>query len=126
MNETGAGANRTRKSGGNRVKEVAASPLARERELRPEIGRRLAEARRAANLRQSDAADRIGVTQSRITRLEAGSARLLYLEAVELAELYGVPVLSFDPRQLSAGDHVPRRRRRVNATTSQSGSERAP
>lgn len=126
MSEAAAGGKRTRKSGGHRANQTAASPLTRERELRPEIGRRLGEARRTANLRQSDVADRLGVTQSRITRLEAGSARLLYLEAVELADLYGVPVLSFDPRQPSAGDHAPRRRRRVNATTSRSRSAPAP
>lgn len=61
------------------------------------VGRRLAGARRAAGMTQTEAARQLGVPQSRIARLETGDRRLLLTEATELAALYDIGVRSLDP-----------------------------
>ena len=61
------------------------------------VGRRLAAARAAAALSQAEAAKKLGFAQSRIAKLETGSRRLLFSEAIDLADLYGVAVASFVP-----------------------------
>lgn len=63
-----------------------------------DIGRRLAQARVAAERTQAQAADALGLAQTAIAKLEAGARTLGFLEALELADLYGVSVLRFDPR----------------------------
>jgi transcriptional regulator with XRE-family HTH domain len=62
------------------------------------VGALLSAARRATDLTQAEVARRLGVAQSRIAKLEVGSRRLLFSEAVSLADLYGVPITSFVPR----------------------------
>lgn len=61
------------------------------------IGRRLADARTTAGLTQTEAARRLGFAQSRVAKLEIGTRRLLFSEAVDLATLYEVSVLDFIP-----------------------------
>jgi transcriptional regulator with XRE-family HTH domain len=61
------------------------------------LGRRLAAARTAAGFSQADAAHRLGFAQSRIAKLETGSRRLLFSEAIDLAEIYRVDVSDFVP-----------------------------
>ena len=60
-----------------------------------QVGARLAAARRAAGLSQTDVGRLLGIPQSRVAKLEAGDRRLQYLEAFEYAELYGVVVEAF-------------------------------
>jgi transcriptional regulator with XRE-family HTH domain len=69
------------------------------------IGRLLGDAREDAGLPQSAAARTLGAAQSRIAKLELGRRRLLFAEAVLLAQLYGVEISRFDPRR-----HRPRLR----------------
>ena len=66
------------------------------------IGTLLGDARAAAGLSQSEVAKRLGVAQSRIAKLELGTRRLLFIEAVELAEVYGVDLARFDPRSYTS------------------------
>lgn len=51
----------------------------------------------AAGLSQAAAAIALGFAQSRIAKLETGSRRLLFSEAVDLARLYGVALDAFEP-----------------------------
>ena len=60
-----------------------------------QVGERLAEARRAAGLSQTDVGRRLGVPQSRVAKLETGDRRLQFLEAFEYADLYGVGIEAF-------------------------------
>lgn len=75
------------------------------------IGRLLGDAREDAGLPQSAAARAIGAPQSRIGKLERGQRRLLFLEAVMLAELYDVPLDRFDPTRNAPREPTGRRRR---------------
>jgi transcriptional regulator with XRE-family HTH domain len=59
------------------------------------IGRRVAEARREAGLSQAEVARRLGLAQSRIAKIEIGSRRLLFTEAIEFATLYRVDLAAF-------------------------------
>lgn len=59
------------------------------------VGERLAAARRAAKLSQTEVGHRLDVPQSRIAKLETGDRRLQYLEAFAFAELYDVAVEAF-------------------------------
>jgi transcriptional regulator with XRE-family HTH domain len=59
------------------------------------IGRRLAGARRASGLSQVEVGRRLGVAQSWIAKMEVGTRRLLFSEAVELATLYRVDLSEF-------------------------------
>jgi transcriptional regulator with XRE-family HTH domain len=63
------------------------------------VGMRLAAARMAAGLSQTEAAKRLGFAQSRIAKLEIGTRRLLFSEAIDLAEIYGVAVADFVPTE---------------------------
>lgn len=61
------------------------------------VGRRLAAARRKAGLSQESAAKQMGFAQSRVGKLEVGTRRLLFSEAIGFAELYGVPLGELAP-----------------------------
>jgi transcriptional regulator with XRE-family HTH domain len=63
------------------------------------VGRRLAAARNEASLSQAEVARRLGFAQSRIAKLEIGTRRLLFSEALSLAELYDVTLSAFVPEQ---------------------------
>lgn len=72
------------------------------RPLRPEpsdaeIGAAVAAARHAAGLTQVEVARRIGVSQSRVARLETGARRLTFAQAVVLSELYATDLTAFVP-----------------------------
>lgn len=58
--------------------------------IRVGIAARLAAARRAAGLTQIAVSDRLDRPRSWIGKIEAGRRGLLFSEAIELAELYGV------------------------------------
>lgn len=59
------------------------------------IGERLAEARRARNVTQQQAASELGVARTTITAMEKGERRPRATELVRLAQLYGRPVGEF-------------------------------
>lgn len=59
--------------------------------------RRLKQARKAAGLRQAQVAQRLGVPQSYVAKVEGGERRLEVLEFIRLAR-----VLEIDPAQLVA------------------------
>jgi transcriptional regulator with XRE-family HTH domain len=61
------------------------------------VGRRLAKARRAAGLSQTEVGLRLAVPQSRVAKLETGDRRLQYLEAFAYAALYEVEPGFFQP-----------------------------
>ena len=83
------------------------------------IGTLLGDARAAAGLSQSEVAKRLGVAQSRIAKLELGTRRLLFVEAVELAEVYGVDLGRFDPRSYTSSKPT----RRTRADKGRSGHQ---
>jgi transcriptional regulator with XRE-family HTH domain len=56
------------------------------------LGAALAEARVGAGLTQVIAAKRLGISQSRLAKLETARRRLTFLEAVSLARAYGVGI----------------------------------
>jgi transcriptional regulator with XRE-family HTH domain len=64
------------------------------------VGRRLAAMRKEAGLSQVEAGRRLGFAQSRIAKLEIGTRRLLFSEAIDMAELYGVTLMAFIPKDL--------------------------
>lgn len=105
-------------AGGTAPSDGSAADRADSHSLHATIGRRLRDARQAAGLRQADVARELGMTQTRIARLELGRRRLLYVEALAFADLYGVSVLSFDPRTTSAESSGSRRRIRAAADRS--------
>jgi transcriptional regulator with XRE-family HTH domain len=55
-----------------------------------QVGRRLAAARAKAGLSQTEVARRMGFAQSRVAKLEIGTRRLLFSEAIGFADLYGI------------------------------------
>jgi transcriptional regulator with XRE-family HTH domain len=59
------------------------------------VGRAVAAARHAADLGQAEAGRSLRVAPSRIATLEAGSRRLHFVEALELAALYRVKPAAF-------------------------------
>jgi transcriptional regulator with XRE-family HTH domain len=61
------------------------------------VGRRLAEARGKAGLSQTEVARRMGFAQSRVAKIEIGTRRLLFSEAIAFAQLYKVPLTDFVP-----------------------------
>lgn len=61
------------------------------------VGRRLAAARRHSGLSQAEAARRMGFAQSRVGKLEIGTRRLLFSEAIGFADLYGVALADLVP-----------------------------
>jgi Zn-dependent peptidase ImmA (M78 family)/transcriptional regulator with XRE-family HTH domain len=58
-----------------------------------ELGRRIADARRGHGLTQGELAERVGLTQTVVSRIETGSRAVGSLELAELAEALGVSVL---------------------------------
>jgi transcriptional regulator with XRE-family HTH domain len=66
----------------------------------------LAAARTAAGRSQAEAAACLGLAQTAIAKLEAGSRRLGLLEAIELGRFYGVSALTFDPDGAAPGPHL--------------------
>jgi transcriptional regulator with XRE-family HTH domain len=78
------------------------------------VGMLLGDAREAAGLSQPDVARRIGASQSRIAQLELGRRRLLFTEALVLAELYGIELRELDPRGKSMPPGPRRRRPRAD------------
>ena len=75
------------------------------------IGRLLGDAREKAGMPQTHVARALGLTQSRVARLELGRRRLLFWEAVAFAALYGVPLSAFDPSRHPATERDGRRAR---------------
>ena len=58
----------------------------------PEIGRRLRVCRRNANIRQAQAAKRIGKSRATLVAIEQGKRRARITELQELCALYGTSV----------------------------------
>ncbi len=54
------------------------------------VGRRLAAIRSDVGLSQTEVARQLGFAQSRIAKLETGTRRLLFSDAVAITDLYGV------------------------------------
>lgn len=54
------------------------------------VGRRLASIRADVGLSQTDVARRLGFAQSRIAKLETGTRRLLFSDAIAITGLYGI------------------------------------
>lgn len=75
------------------------------------VGQLLGDAREDAGLPQSAAGRALGVPQSRIAKLELGRRQLLFLEAVVLADLYGVELERLDPRTHQPRPRTGRRQR---------------
>jgi transcriptional regulator with XRE-family HTH domain len=60
-----------------------------------EIGARLGEARRAANLTQGDFAARVGVERTVMSKIETGTRKIGALELTRMADVLGLPVDHF-------------------------------
>jgi HTH-type transcriptional regulator/antitoxin HipB len=71
---------------------------AKRADLRRALGVRLSGARQLAGLTQVEAARRLGVPQSQIAKLELGRRTLTFVEALEMAEAYGIHPIELDPR----------------------------
>jgi transcriptional regulator with XRE-family HTH domain len=61
------------------------------------LARRLALVRKAAGLTQIEVSERLRRPRSWIGKLETARRSLLFYEAIELAELYEVPLSALDP-----------------------------
>lgn len=59
-----------------------------------ELGRRIAEARRAAHMTQEKLAEKLGIDRSAMTKIEKGSRRVDSLELLAISEATGSPVES--------------------------------
>ena len=62
-----------------------------------QVGRRLAAARATSGLSQTEVARRMGFAQSRVAKLEIGTRRLLFSEAIGFADLYGISLSDLVP-----------------------------
>ena len=71
-------------------------------ELRAAIGARLADLRRVRGLTQEAAAAEAGRRKSWLAKLERGQRSLLFSEAIELAEVFGVPIAELWPGPLNS------------------------
>ncbi len=69
-----------------------------------QVGLRLAEARKRAGLSQVESARRMGFAQSRVGKLEIGTRRLLFSEAIGFAQLYEVTLSDLAPRDQTSAD----------------------
>jgi transcriptional regulator with XRE-family HTH domain len=58
-----------------------------------ELGQRIADARRGKGWTQGQLAERVGLTQTAVSRIETGTRAVASLELAELAEVLGVSVL---------------------------------
>jgi transcriptional regulator with XRE-family HTH domain len=76
------------------VAKVVSPPASLQRAL----GAKLSTARQSAGLTQVEAARRLGVPQSMIAKVELGQRKLLFVEALEFARLYGIHPVDLDPR----------------------------
>lgn len=83
--------------------------------LQAAIGRLLGDARQAAGMSQSAAAKAIGISQSRVARLERGLRRLRFDEAAGFARLYNVALSAFDPAGRDVAEVEPLQQRRTRA-----------
>jgi hypothetical protein len=92
-----------------RAQPPAVAPMPAEADV--VIGRLLGDAREDSGLPQSAAARVLGVAQSRIAKLELGRARLLFVEAAVLAQLYDIPIERLDPRRFQPRPRAGRRKR---------------
>jgi transcriptional regulator with XRE-family HTH domain len=72
--------------------------LANRADLARQIGVRLAAARTKAGISQEAAAAELGVAQSAIAKIEAGRRYVSFLEAADLAALFGISLSDLDPR----------------------------
>jgi transcriptional regulator with XRE-family HTH domain len=63
-----------------------------------QVGRRLAAARAKLGLSQTEVGRRMGFAQSRVAKLETGTRRLLFSEAIGFADLYGISLSDLVPR----------------------------
>jgi len=72
-------------------------------ELRQAIGAHLAQLRRNAGMTQIAVSEQLGRVKSWIAKLERGQRSLLFSEAVELAELYGISLKTIWPPSLQDG-----------------------
>jgi transcriptional regulator with XRE-family HTH domain len=77
--------------------KTRAEVLAERAEQARRLGQVLARARESAGLTQVQAANSLGVPQSRIAKLELGQRQLLFLEALRVARLYDVDPVTLDP-----------------------------
>ena len=71
-----------------------------------DIGVRLASARRRRGLSQTAAARVLGISQSKLAKLELGQARLSFSDAIDLATVYGVSLDAFVP--ITARERMPK------------------
>lgn len=62
-----------------------------------QVGRLLAEARKKSGLSQVEAARRMGFAQSRVAKLEIGTRRLLFSEAIGFALIYDIALSDLAP-----------------------------
>lgn len=87
------------------------------------VGRRLAAIRSEVGLSQAEVARRLGFAQSRIAKLETGTRRLLFSDAVAITDLYGVDLSALlehppaEPLDEAAGGADREKRDRQAATT---------
>jgi transcriptional regulator with XRE-family HTH domain len=79
--------------------ETTDATLAARHAIRVQVGRRLADARKAAGLSQARAAKAIGVPQAVIAQVELGNRAASFVEVIALAELYGIDPLRLDPKR---------------------------
>jgi transcriptional regulator with XRE-family HTH domain len=70
-----------------------------------EIGRLVAEARRARELSQAQVGRLLGWPQSRVANVELGRRRLLFIEALLLARVLDVPLSALQPPLAEAAAH---------------------
>lgn len=75
--------------------------VASRRDLAVQVGQRLAAARTEAAISQAAAAAQLGLAQSAIAKMELGVRLLTFIEALDLANLYGVDPATFDPRVMT-------------------------
>ena len=59
------------------------------------LAQKLRLARKNAGLTQVEAAQRLGVTQSWVSKVESGDARIYFLDVEEMAAVYGVDLVWF-------------------------------
>jgi transcriptional regulator with XRE-family HTH domain len=59
------------------------------------FGRRVQAARKAARLTLKEAAKKLGITFDHLSKIENGSARASFELIIEMANVFGVPVMSF-------------------------------
>jgi len=66
------------------------------------VGRAIRRHRRAADLTQSELAERVGVDVQTVCQWERGNRRIAFLAVCAVAQVLGVPVAEFVPPSLSS------------------------